>query len=333
MVTTGASKSRGIITLAFGKDRYINMAKALGRSLVLYDPTLPRAVVTDSKDPELKSLFPHFIPYRPEYGSNLRQKMHFDLYSPFEETLFIDSDCLVLRNLDRYWDAFAGLPFGVNGHSILGAGSEDEYMDVAFILDHFSLTELPKFNGGAYYFTNSPQANAFFETARTVMANWKELRLKDFRGDGPNDETVYSIAMSIHKLTVTDTGEGGMWTPINSVGPIKLDVLKGDCRFRKAGRDLKPDIVHFATVWAETYPYRRDCLRLEKFARNSYADPAKADLTFSEAIQLRSSVIQERVPRFFRGVMRRVRALRKKFSNKPLAIPAASSVSASTKNG
>jgi hypothetical protein len=298
---------RGMLTLAFGKTRFIDMAKALARSLVIHDPDLPRAVVTDSNDAELRALFTDCIPYKREYGSNLRQKMHLDLYSPYDETLFIDSDCLVVHKLDHFWTAFAGVPFGVPGFRIMRPGARDEYLDVDFLLQHFSLTGLPKFNGGTYYFKRSPEAAAFFQTARSLMANYKELRLKDFRGDGPNDESLYSAALAIHGLSATDMGEGGMWTPINSKGPITLDVLRGSCYFIKEGRPVKPDIIHFATVWAETYTYRRECIKLSKLARASSGDISKANLSLAESVQLRASVLRERIPRFCRGVLRRLR--------------------------
>src|ERR1700722_13670189 len=49
--------SRGILTLAFGKPKFIEMAKALAWSLNLHAPAIPRAIVTDSNDAELAQLF------------------------------------------------------------------------------------------------------------------------------------------------------------------------------------------------------------------------------------------------------------------------------------
>jgi hypothetical protein len=54
--------TRGFMTIAFGKERYIDMALSLGRSLKLNSPNIKRAVVTDSKSVALKKfmilLFP-----------------------------------------------------------------------------------------------------------------------------------------------------------------------------------------------------------------------------------------------------------------------------------
>ena len=182
-----SSTSRGVLTLAFGKPRFLEQVKSLGRSLQLHAPEIRTAIVTDSRDPELKELFTQVILYRPEFGSSVRQKLHLNFYTPFDETLFIDSDCLVLGNLERFWRAFAGQTFGVPGFEFIARGEADPYLDVDFALDHFELSKLPKFNGGTYYFDNSDRAARFFSTARELLANWKQLRFTEFRRDGPAD--------------------------------------------------------------------------------------------------------------------------------------------------
>ena len=140
--------SRGIITLAYGHERFIEQARSLGHSLELHAPQLPRTLITDSDNPEVHRQFTEVIPYRPEYGTGVRQKLFLDQYSPYEQTLFIDSDCLVLGNLDSFWSAFAGQYFGVPGFRYLQKGSTDPYFDVDYVLDKLNLTSIPKFNGG-----------------------------------------------------------------------------------------------------------------------------------------------------------------------------------------
>ena len=49
-------KSRGVITFAVGNPKYIQRAKALARSLILHDPTVMRAIITDSTERELGDL-------------------------------------------------------------------------------------------------------------------------------------------------------------------------------------------------------------------------------------------------------------------------------------
>jgi hypothetical protein len=259
--------SRGIITFAYGNENFVQQAKALARSLVLHDPSVPRCVVTDVADPELDALFTKSIAYRSEYGSSFRQKLHIDLYSPFYETLFIDSDSLVIRNLDSYWRAFKDDYFAVQGVQVLAAGESDpEHLDVEFLLRYFQLAGLPKFNGGVYYFKASPQAEIFFATARDLLKRHCDLRFPDFRGDGPSDEAIYSTAMAIHGLTVTDMGIGGMWTPLHRESRVTIDVPRGICEFVKRGRSLRPCIIHYAML-TDTLQYRSECRKLELLSK------------------------------------------------------------------
>jgi hypothetical protein len=307
-----SSGRNGILTLAFGRPKYIEMAKALAHSLMLHDPGLERAVVTDSDDPELRTLFTTVIPYRKEYGSNVRQKMHLDLYSPFEETLFIDSDCLVLRPLDPIWAAFKDADFGATANrTTLRKGDKDEYMDVDFILGRFKLTGIPKFNGGLYYFKR--RSDEVFETARMLLNDYVALRFTDFRNDGPADEALYQVAMSCHGLESTDMGKGGMWTPIMAQGPVEIDVVKGLCRFTKiigkppVPRLVEPDIMHFAT-FTDSVMYRRECLKLAKAIG---ASPS-SNTTFAEEIGLLAPVLPLFVMKKLRGARRHAKNAIKK---------------------
>lgn len=280
---------RGTITLAFGKQRYVEMGKSLGRSLKLNAPNLPRAVVTDSDDPELRALFTHIVPYRPDYGSDVRQKLHLDLYSPFPETLFIDSDCLVLNDLESFWTTFAGHYFGVPGWRELRRGDTDPWCDVDFLLDHFGIEALPDFNGGVYYFNRSEQATRFFESVRALLVDSEKLTFKRFREDAPADEAILSLAMALQGLSATSMGTGGMWTPASSRGPIRLDVQKGLCSFEKEGRMVYPEVVHFAGEYARAFAYVRECEKLARRFGGRRAPLSERWKTWADSIVWESS--------------------------------------------
>jgi hypothetical protein len=257
-----SSHDRGIITLAYGHARFIEQARSLAHSLQLHAPLLPRTLITDSKNPTILRQFTEVIPYRPEYGSGVRQKLFLDRYSPYVQTLFIDSDCLVLGNLDAFWSTFAGQCFGVPGYRYLQKGSTDPYLDVDHVLESLHVTKLPKFNGGTYYFTRSPEARDFFATARNMLDNWRALRLCEFRRDGPGDESLYSLAMAVHHIDPTSMGAGGMWTPVGYKGPLLLDALKGTCSFEKEGMKLTPEIIHFPGEYVYSFAYARERAKL-----------------------------------------------------------------------
>lgn len=294
--------SRGILTLAFGKPKFIEMAKALAWSLNLHAPEIPRAIVTDSADAELAELFPQRIEYRADYGSNVRQKMYLDQYSPFDETLFIDSDSLVVRGLGSFWTAFASVPFGTSGDRLLRAGETDAFLDVDVMLKRYGFDSLPKFNGGIYYFKRNAQSAALFSTARELLAKSAEYGFKEFRNDGPNDEALYSVAMAMHGLKLIDMGNAGMWTPINAESSVTVDIPRGICTFVKKGRQVTPDIIHFAG-FTGSFIYLRECSKLKNLAHG------KGGLSSMEEVALRMEAAKSWRKETSATLRRRIRKL------------------------
>jgi hypothetical protein len=119
--------SEGLITIAFDSERYVRMACALSLSYKRYNPSKPIAVVPDEKYSKvLEQFFNVVIPRDLAYGRGVVQKLHVDLYSPFEKTLFVDSDCLFYKNPELVWRTYAHGPFCVRGWRYLTGQSEYE---------------------------------------------------------------------------------------------------------------------------------------------------------------------------------------------------------------
>jgi len=107
----------GILTSSYGDATYRRLAVTLARCLALHAPGTPRVVVTDQPDaPELHAHFDDVVPLRPELGDAFIQKLHLHRYSPFDRTLYIDSDSLVVEPIEHAWAAFRGRPFAVVGY-------------------------------------------------------------------------------------------------------------------------------------------------------------------------------------------------------------------------
>ncbi|MEH1974504.1 MAG: hypothetical protein V7L02_15115 [Nostoc sp.] len=301
----------GVITYAYGAPYYIEMAKSLARSLRLHSPNIPRAIVTDNqKDRELSELFDYVIPLQKQYGSNMIQKLHLYDYSPFDRTLYIDSDCLAVRDIKFIFDAFRGRNFSVPGDIYLQAGDKDTFIDVDDILNQFDLKKLPHFNGGLYYFEQSNTAKAVFETALELLRDWKKLGIAEVRGDGPNDERIVAIAMMLHSQTLFEDNGQMMRTPIGLRGSLDVDTITGKSTFQKYNKVVSPALVHFACVWAEHPIYYREVSKL-KDPNKSTSNQEKSNI-FS-AIQYKFGYqiallryIAKRVPKNHKYVQARV---------------------------
>jgi len=62
-----------------------------------------------------------------------------------------------------------------------------------------------------------------------------------------------------------------MRTPIGIRGPLRLDVLRGGCRFNKQGVVVEPTLVHFCGWRARGFHYRRERLKLRLANRTTLA--------------------------------------------------------------
>jgi hypothetical protein len=250
---------RGIITIAHGDKRYIEMAKMLALSLKLTNPGIARAIISDLSKEEFDGLYDHYIPYNPAYGKGLSQKLYLDQYSPFDETLFIDSDCLVIDSLDSTFKLCGDHSFAVFGDQIT---SGDWYMDVAKMCQKFNLASIPLFNGGTYYFKKNDTTTKIYEQARKLHEQYGELGFHDFRGS-INEEPLVAVAMAMNGVEAVDDKGAAMRTPIGLVGPFEIDVLNGKCNFNKEGIGVQPAIVHFSGAFSTAFHYKREVCKLK----------------------------------------------------------------------
>ena len=269
-----APAERGVLTLGFGAPRYRRMAVDLARSLRLNSPGTPLAVVTDHPA-EMSRWFDVVVPHDPSHGRGFAQKLALDRYTPFRRTLFVDADCLAVRDVEFMWELFAAVPFGVCGRM---AGSGRWFgADIAEVRAAVGLEgPLPLFNGGLMYWSDAPEAGGVFRTARELVPRYSELGFGRMSGrdSAVTDEPLVSIAMALHGLSVVEDGASTMRTPIGSTGPLRVDVLRRRSGFTKEGVPVSPAIVHFCGDYAEGFVYRREVAKLRLPLRSPLARTA-----------------------------------------------------------
>jgi hypothetical protein len=261
-------EDRGIITFAYGAREYIDLSIALGQSLQRFSPHISRALVTDSGDPKLRSIFHSVIPVRKELGSDVAQKLYIDVYSPFVETLFIDCDSLVVRDLDFAFQLFRESGACAIGTNLMLPGEIVQGVVVSEVCDSLKIPAIPRFNGGIYYIDKNGESAKVIARARELLKDYKKYGFKDFRSDGPNDEFLMGAAMA--ELGLLPIGDHGslMRTPIGLIGKLHVDVLKGEANFNKEGSNVAPAVVHFAGEWRKDPVYVRERRKLHFLETN-----------------------------------------------------------------
>jgi hypothetical protein len=255
---------KGIITMAFGRARYLGQAIHLARSLAVTNPQTPRALVTDVVAyPGLARYFDYVIPLCPQFGSGTAQKTHLFDYSPFEETLFIDADCLALRPFADLWAALGNRPYGVLGHQM----SEGQWwFDIARGCKLAGRSAISKFNGGVYYFDRTPLAESIARRAQHFAANFSlitaplELKCES----KAVDEVCTCFSLAEHQVPCVEDYELR-----RQIGPVQMSVGRVQCdipRFRFScqtpGATYHSFVGHFFLDWDQGFHYRREALKL-----------------------------------------------------------------------
>lgn len=246
----------GFITMAYGREKYLDQAVSLAQSVKYHMPDQRIALVTDRTEPYAP--FDHQITMENYSLAGTVLKTLVYRYSPFEETLFIDSDCLLTRDCTAELAEISKREFSPVVNTHLRAGDKDLWLkDVGDALGKVGGMSFPKFNGGVYFFRKGPRAQSVFDGALTMLGRQHELGILDFDAAGPGEETLFGLAMA--ELGFDDLYDDHgrlMRTPLNATGAVELDILAGHCRFEKQGAIVEPAIVHFCGEWIDHPAYR-----------------------------------------------------------------------------
>jgi len=265
---------RGILVMVFGHKMYIDMAKRLMESLKLHSPNLPIALATSVEDPELRALADVIVPDHPTFNdtSGMIQKMNVDLYAPFEETIYIDSDCLIFGDITPMFDQFQGLPVGLLGDYVTQG---HYYTDVTSLLKKLGLEKLPRFCAGMIYLNKAAGASRVYDAVRAKIPNYDSYGFKVWRG-GVCDEPLISLTLAEQGVPVLPDDFRSFVTLAQVYGPLKVDVLRGKCSFDRyefvSGKlevsTAYPTILHFAGAKRDEWLYWREKRKIAKWHKS-----------------------------------------------------------------
>lgn len=130
-------------------DKYIRQAENLALSLRHNMPGYKIAIVTDRSD--VAPVFDIVIPMRKFDQTGTIHKLDIYEYSPFHETLFIDSDCIATKSFHSQIEQIKQYDFSPVVSRYLQRGEADSFLDdLDKALDAVGGTAFPKFNGGLF---------------------------------------------------------------------------------------------------------------------------------------------------------------------------------------
>ena len=169
--------TKGIVVLAQNNttDNYVEQACLLAMSLKLHN-TVPISIVTNDIVPdEYCHLFDQIIPIPwgdSAASSDWKIENRWKLYyaTPYRETIIMDTDMLVLQNIDTWWKFLSkyDLFFTSKVLTYRGTPANTSYYRRTFIDNN-----LPNLFSGLHYFKKCDFAHKFYNLLDIVVKNWK----------------------------------------------------------------------------------------------------------------------------------------------------------------
>jgi len=174
------NKSKGILVLAQNNEKtsYVQQACLLALSLKHTNLDCKISIVTDdSISAKYKNLFDNIIeiPWQDDaQDTEWKIQNRWKLYhcSPYEQTIVMDTDMLVLQDISTWWDFLSNyeLFFTTNVYTYRGKRVTGDYYRKAFVNNN-----LPNLYSGVHYFEKSDFALEFYTWLELVMQNWQKF--------------------------------------------------------------------------------------------------------------------------------------------------------------
>ncbi len=170
--------TQGYVTIAVGEPIYYEMATNLALSSHLSDPTRPISLICDDpvKVPKPSNgLFDSLVRLEPHPGYvGCMTKLLLFSYTPYEETMYVDADCLIVRpDMDRHWQRFSRHDFNIAGDKRT-EGSWYSF-DIARACTKIGADYIVQMNTGLIYFRSNANAKSIFEEAKRLLFDERDV--------------------------------------------------------------------------------------------------------------------------------------------------------------
>jgi hypothetical protein len=176
--------TKGFVIMAQG-DVYVKCATALKNSILKVMPSANITIITTD-------MLPHG-----DLGGFHNDWQVYEC-SPYDETIKLEADMIIPRNIDHWWDILSQKDIVVSStiRNFMG-----EISDVRAYRKFIDDNSLPDVYNAITYFKKSDTAKQFFEIVRDVFENWQDYKaiLKCNPQEEASTDWVYAIACLIMK--------------------------------------------------------------------------------------------------------------------------------------
>jgi hypothetical protein len=189
--------TRGFVIMAQdikGSTTYYNCAKALEKSIKLVMPTANITIVTVD-----------MLPYGDlAHNNDWKLINDWQVYeaSPYDETIKLEADMYIPRNIDYWWDVLSNQNIVVSS-SI--RNYKQEISNNRFYRRFIDDNNLPDAYNAITYFKKSDMAKKFFDIVRDIFENWEEYKIVLKCNPTEIVTTDWAYAIACHIMGVENT--------------------------------------------------------------------------------------------------------------------------------
>lgn len=260
-------RKRIVVTLAFGPQRFSEMALGLGRSLRLIGDPHRRVVITNDRSTNFSPAFDEVI-YTDFPAEDIWWAKFYALdLTDAEQILFLDGDSLAFQRLEPVFDFFDGAPFGVQGQYLETGHWYGATIESAAAAG--GVPGLVQFNGGLLYYERTKEAHQILAAAKAISREAGRYGWENSRGV-PADEVCLSMAMAqtgLGRVAPDDLDFHNSATGL--IGKLHMDVRRGQCEYlcrRYKVRFVRPFVFH-ASFYGNFLIYWRQLAWLARLER------------------------------------------------------------------
>lgn len=270
-----AEKTRGFVTVATGSEHYYILAANLLKSYRLFakDP-LPFAILADRKN-EYTALFDDVIILENPQRSYM-DKVFLLNHIPYDETLFVESDILVYKDITCFFDAFEsaddlsflGKNYPIDADLTYGLSREKGkpwgWFDPRKMGKYQEqILSIPQFGSGFIYLKKGPVCERAWKVCADVWQNAEEYGLK------PIDDELFAIAMAVTECSCVPPSPKynqcvypqmctNGWLP-------EPNLHNGHCYFTRptTGVSEEAHLCHWGSIFTKKALYKREVKMLD----------------------------------------------------------------------
>lgn len=271
---------RGFITIAAGDIHYCKLAWNLLRSYRIFSKSpLPFAILCDDENEYTKD-FDQIIVSQDLTASYIDKLLLWEV-SPFQETVFLDADCLAYADLNELFNIFEHADdFSCLGKTIPLESNSSGWFSLDTFPDHSTIPEVINkeqarslrcsvdLHGGLYYFRKTEKAEKVFQDALSCVKNYSCYRFRTF--DFPADEPAFALAMELNDCRPIPYSCYALccfWQTKLELSVKERKAFINDATDVNNGMNVS--LVHWGTRYTKTPHYKRQIAQLNHMLKKA----------------------------------------------------------------